>query len=88
MWVTSAYCEPMRGTSGDFDKKPSGAQIALARFGFEKLSLGVESRIARQSALCLSFDSVTKELNRGGMDVDVRTPRRASLQCESGIAGE
>lgn len=42
---------------------------------------GVESRIARQSALCPSFDSATKELNRDGMDLDVKTTRRVALQC-------
>ncbi|MFM8723592.1 MAG: hypothetical protein ACKON9_00550 [Planctomycetaceae bacterium] len=82
MWVTSAYCEPKRGTSADSDEKPSGVHIALAQFGFgKKVSPGVESRIARQSALCPSFDSATKELNRDGMDLDVKTTRRVSLQC-------
>jgi len=82
MWVTSAYCEPKRGTSRDSDEKPSGLHIALAQFGFgKKVSPGVESRIARQSALCPSFDSATKELNRDGMDLDVKTTRRVALQC-------
>ncbi|MFN5534084.1 MAG: hypothetical protein ACK5EN_01305, partial [Planctomyces sp.] len=58
-----------------------------AQFGFgKKVSPGVESRIARQSALCPSFDSATKELNRDGMDLDVKTTRRVALKFAGNFA--
>lgn len=82
MWVTSLYCEPKRGLFRSKDEEAVGLNIELAQFGFgKKESPGLETRIARQSALCPSFELAREELSRDGVILSVKAIRRVAQQC-------
>jgi len=82
MWVTSLYCEPKRGQFRKAEKSVAGLHIELVQFGFGgKESPGLESRIARQTALCLSFDLARAELNRDGVSLSTKAVRRVAQNC-------
>lgn len=82
MWVTSLYCEPKRGLFRKADDQAVGLNIELAQFGFgKKESPGMETRIARQTAMCPSFELAQTELNRDGIVLSVKAIRRVSQQC-------
>jgi hypothetical protein len=82
MWVTSLYCEPKRRLFRDADKPVCGLHIELAQFGFgKKESPGVETRVARTSALCPSFELAQAELNRDGLELSVKAVRRITQHC-------
>ena len=82
MWVTSLYCEPRRGLFRKPGDHVAGLNIEMAQFGFgKKVSPGLETRVARQSALCPSFELAHAELERGGLKIDLKTVRRVSHQC-------
>ncbi len=82
MWVTSLYCEPKRGLFRRPDDQAVGLYIELAQFGFgKKESPGLETRIARQSALCPSFELTRTELIREGLVFSVKAIRRIAQQC-------
>lgn len=82
MWATSLYCEPMRGSFRDPDDGASGLHIELAQFGFgRKESPGQESKMARLSALCPSFELARDEMNRDGESTSTGVVRRVAQQC-------
>ena len=82
MWISSLYCEPRRGVFRRADEQASGVYIEMVQFGFgRKVSPGLESSVARQSALSPSFQLARAELERGGTKLDLKTVRRISGQC-------
>lgn len=82
MWVTSLYCEPKRGLFRKADDQAVGLNIELAQFGFgKKESPGMETRIARQTAMCPSFELARNELERDGILLSVKAIRRVAQQC-------
>ena len=87
MWVFCLYCQPRRRWFGktDQEKKP-GLYVEAAQFGFGKgVTPGLQSRVARQAALCPSFDFAHEELTRSGVELDIKTVRRISYQCGEGL---
>jgi len=82
MWVSSLYCEPEKGLAQRGKRPAAGLYIELAQFGFGKgISAGLQSKVARQSALSPSLDKPREELVRGGLKINVKTVRRISNQC-------
>lgn len=82
MWVASLYCAPLRKS----EDKVSGLYVELAQFGFGKgVTPGLQSRVARQAALCPSLDLARQELLRAGVKLDVKTVRRITYQCGAGL---
>jgi len=82
MWITSLYCEPRRGLFRKPDDQARGLHIELAQFGFGKgVSPGLQTQVARQAALCPSFQLAQMELKRGGVTLDTKTVRRVAHQC-------
>lgn len=85
IWVTSLYCAPRRRLFRRTEDVP-GLYIELTQFGFAKgVTPGLQSRVARQAALCPSFESARRELQRHGVDLDVKTVRRITHQCGRGL---
>lgn len=81
IWVTSLYCAARRFANEE-NEDGAGAYIELMQFGFGKgVSPGLESTVARQAALCPSFEFATQELQRRGVKIDVKTVRRIANQC-------
>lgn len=81
MWVASLYCEPLRRARRSGEEF-SGLYVELAQFGFGKgVTPGLQSRVARQAALCPSFQLAREELLRSGVKLDVKTVRRITYQC-------
>jgi hypothetical protein len=81
IWVASLYCAP-RKKSRSTVEKVSGLYIELAQFGCGKgITPGLESRVARQAALCPSLELARWELERDGVELDVKTVRRIAYQC-------
>lgn len=82
MWVASLYCAPLRKS----EDKVSGLYVELAQFGFGKgVTPGLQSRVARQAALCPSLELARQELLRAGVKLDVKTVRRITYQCGEGL---
>jgi hypothetical protein len=85
MWVSSLYCAPRR-TDGDKDAKVPGLHVELAQFGFGKgCTPGLQVKVARQAALCPSLQFAQQELERDGVQLDVKTVRRITYQCGEGL---
>lgn len=91
LWVTTVYCAPRRGSGdgrGEADEEDSGAYVELAELGFGKgCSPALESRVARQAALCPSLAFAQQELARENVNLDVKTVRRITTQCGEGLLG-
>ena len=86
IWVASLYCAPRKKWIGQADESVPGLYIELAQFGFGKgCSPALESRVARQAALCPSMQLARQELERGGLKMDVKTVRRVAQQCGEGL---
>lgn len=86
IWVASLYCAPRRKLLGRGEKNVPGLHIELAPFGFGKgCSPALESRVARQAALCPSMQMARQELDRNGLKMDVKTVRRIAEQCGEGL---
>jgi hypothetical protein len=86
MWVASLYCEPRKGDHRSTTDRTSGLYVELAQFGFGKgVTPGLESRVARQAALCPSLEFARQELVRTGLKLDVKTVRRITYQCGEGL---
>lgn len=82
MWVSSLYCEPEKSLAQREKRPATGLYIELAQFGFGKgITPGLQSKVARQSALSPSLDKAREELVRGGLKINVKTVRRISNQC-------
>ena len=86
MWVFCLYCQPRRRWFDKTDDKKRGLYVEAAQFGFGKgVTPGLQSRVARQAALCPSFEFAHEELERGGVQLDIKTVRRISYQCGEGL---
>lgn len=86
IWVASLYCAPRRKWIGHVDENVPGLHIELAPFGFGKgCSPALESRVARQAALCPSLQMAQQELGRSGLKMDVKAVRRIAQQCGEGL---
>jgi hypothetical protein len=86
LWVTSLYCAPRKGWLGQTKAKTPGMYVELAQFGFGKgCTPGLQSRVARQAALCPSLKFAQQELKRDGVKLDVKTVRRITNQCGEGL---
>lgn len=82
MWITSLYCEPARSRKDRNDTPAVGLHVELAQFGFGKgITPGIQSRVARQAALCPSLQLARDELQRDGLQLNVKTVRRIANQC-------
>lgn len=82
MWIASLYCEPRKRFGRRLGDEVPGLYVELAQFGFGKgVTPGLESRVARQAALCPSLESAQQELQRNGLKLDVKTVRRITYQC-------
>jgi hypothetical protein len=58
----------------------------LPPFGFGKgCTPGLQSKVARQAALCPSFQLAQQELERDGVRLDRKTVRRLTWQCGAGL---
>ena len=86
VWITSLYCAPRKSWSRRQDEEVPGAYVELAQFGFGKgCTPGLQSKVARQAALCPSFQFAKQELERDGVRMDVKTVRRIAEQCGEGL---
>jgi len=86
MWVFCLYCQPRRRWFDKSNEKKPGLYVEAAQFGFGKgVTPGLQSRVARQAALCPSFDFAHEELTRGGVNLDIKAVRRISYQCGDGL---
>jgi hypothetical protein len=86
MWVASLYCAPRKGLFREPVTEVPGLYVELAQFGFGKgVTPGLQSRVARQAALCPSLEFARQELLRGGLKLDVKTVRRITYQCGEGL---
>jgi hypothetical protein len=86
IWVTSLYCGPRGNWRNRPLEKIPGLHIELAQFGIGKgCSPALQSRVARQAALCPSLEFARQELARMGVKLDVKTVRRITGQCGNGL---
>jgi len=85
MWVASLYCAPGKNRRSGKENR-SGVYVELAQFGCGKgVTPGLQSRVARQAALCPSLELARRELERGGLPLDVKAVRRIAYQCGEGL---
>jgi len=86
LWATTLYCPPKKRFFRK-DKLPRvGLNVTLAQFGFGKgVSPALQSRVARQVALCPSISFAHNELKRDGVDLDIKAVRRITYQCGEGL---
>jgi hypothetical protein len=86
LWITSLYCAPRKRWFGRTDEQIPGMYVELAQFGFGKgCTPGLQSRVARQAALCPSLQFAQQELERSGVKLDVKAVGRISRQCGEGL---
>jgi hypothetical protein len=86
LWITSLYCAPRKRWFGSTHDKMPGMYVELAQFGFGKgCTPGLQSRVARQAALCPSLQFAQQELQRSGVKLDVKAVRRITQQCGEGL---
>jgi hypothetical protein len=85
MWISALYCAPRK--SRDRGKEPvPGVYVELAQLGFGKgCTPALQSKVARQAALCPSLQLAQQELERDGVRLDLKTVRRVAGQCGEGL---
>ena len=80
------YCAPRKSWFCRTKAEAPGAYVELAQFGFGKgCSPGLQSKVARQAALCPSLRFAQIELERDGVTLDVKTVGRIAQQCGEGL---
>ena len=85
-WAVTLYCAPKKKLFRKDDAPRVGLDITLAQFGFGKgVSPGLQSRVARQVALCPSIAFAHKELTREGVKLDTKAIKRITYQCGDGL---
>ncbi len=85
-WAVTLYCAPKKKLFRKDDAPRVGLDITLAQFGFGKgVSPGLQSRVARQVALCPSIAFAVKELTREGVKLDTKAIKRITYQCGDGL---
>ena len=83
--VSTQYCEPVRNLENK--REPGsphvpGLDIEMSQFGFTKLeSPYFQSRVARAVTLAPSIELARQELARQGIDLDIKSVRRITLDC-------
>ena len=86
IWAYTLYCAPKKSLFGKDDAPRVGLDITLAQFGFGKaISPGLQSRVARQMALCPSIAFAQRELARQGVELDTKAIKRITYQCGGGM---
>ena len=86
LWITSWYCAARRRLGRTTEGKLPGVYVELTQFGFGKgCTPGLQSKVARQAALCPSFQFAQQELERDGVHLDCKTVRRIASQCGEGL---
>ena len=86
VWATTLYCAPKKNLFRKDDAPRVGLDITLAQFGFGKgVSPGLQSRVARQMALCPSIAFAHRELTREGVELDAKAIKRITYQCGEGL---
>lgn len=86
VWAVTLYCAPRKKRFRKDNEPRVGLDITLSQFGFGKaVSPGLQSRVARQMALCPSIAFAHKELTRQGVDLDVKAVKRITYQCGDGL---
>jgi hypothetical protein len=87
LYVTTLYCAPdNKGKSRDKAEARAGLYPELAVYGFaKKSSSAFEGLVARRVAFYPSFELATQELNREGIDINVKEVRRIALQFGESI---
>ncbi len=86
VWATTLYCAPKKKRFRKDDAPRVGLDITLAQFGFGKgVSPGLQSRVARQVALCPSIAFAHQELTREGVKLDTKAIKRITYQCGEGL---
>ena len=86
IWVSSLYCGPRQSLFRRREHDVPGLYVELAQFGFGKgVTPGLQSRVARQAALCPSFALARQELARSGVAWDGKTVQRIAYQCGRGL---
>lgn len=86
MWITSLYCAPRKSWFRQTKESTPGMYVELAQFGFGKgCTPGLQSRVARQAALCPSLQFAQQELERDGVKLDTKAVRRIANQCGEGL---
>ena len=79
--VSTLYCAP-KGKRSDETEVRTGLYPELAAYGFaKKSSAAFEEEVTRKAALCPSFELATQELEREGVDINVKEVRRVATQC-------
>ncbi|QDV41084.1 hypothetical protein Enr13x_73400 [Stieleria neptunia] len=85
-WATALYCAPKKKLLGRDDSPRVGLHVSLAQFGFGKgVSPALESRVARQVALCPSIEVAHRELVRDGITLDIKAVKRIAYQSGDGL---
>ncbi|MEM1225512.1 MAG: hypothetical protein AAGJ40_07430 [Planctomycetota bacterium] len=86
VWAVTMYCGPKKKRFGKDDAPQVGLDITLSQFGFGKgVSPGLQSKVARQMALCPSIAFAHKELTRDGIQMSVQKIKWISYQCGDGL---
>ncbi len=86
LWATTLYCPPKKRLFRKDTSPRVGLNVTLAQFGFGKgVSPALQSRVARQVALCPSISFAHKELKRDGVELDGKAVRRIAYQCGEGL---
>ena len=86
LWVSTRYCPPKKKRFRKDDQPRVGLDVMLAQFGFGKgVSPALQSRVARQVALCPSIGFAHQELQREGVSLDVKAVKRVTYQCGEGL---
>lgn len=86
VWATTLYCPPKKKRLGKDVSPAVGLNITLAQFGFGKgVSPALQSRVARQVALCPSIRFAHRELAREGVELDAKSVKRIAYQCGEGL---
>ncbi len=86
LWVSTLYCPPKKKRFRKDDQPRVGLDVTLAQFGFGKgVSPALQSRVARQVALCPSIDFAHQELKREGVNLNAKAVKRVTYQCGEGL---
>jgi hypothetical protein len=81
--ITTLYCAPARSNDRNtVTEERRGLYPELALYGFAKgVSACLEDRIVRAATLYPSCEVARRELEKDGLDLDVKTIRRVTLHC-------
>lgn len=79
--VGSLFCPPRKKAFREQGETASGVHVELVQFGVTKgVSAALQSRVARQVALCPSIEFATAELKRDRVKLNKKSVRRITYQ--------